>query len=318
MQPGKACDEEQWRHFSGLCGSWHGKWHRYTVDAEGALRSTRCFRAVCNPEASADGRSVHHVNRYEPGAEPPGAPPGRLVGGLYEVDHGIYDAANFRAPFGPHSRAVYLAGGAVIASASLVAGPMVAAELIAMLPRGEGVRRQRRRLVATWRAEGEATEARLASVTCIAEVEEAKDDKEGMLDAAMDPAGSGAAAEGPVHGRIMRGGSAVEQDDVGDCVSWHGSRIVVGADGTVVSETPHTSDCGRTLPMSKEGYVLPDGVCAWLPSALQLKLEGQVTIGMGWHAAPDIVMRMAAVYSDCKFVHAVQDQFHRSDARAGL
>lgn len=158
--------EEQWAHYLGLCGSWKGKWQRYTVDAQGVLMEKEHFHALCTPTPSADRQSVHHKNSYPAEALPKGREARQREDGLFEVDYGIITKLSFQQPFGPQSTALYGPGCAVIAPAMLSKGsPIAAVELVSAL------RGQRRRLVAMWRTGGEsAAIATLQSVTTVVEV----------------------------------------------------------------------------------------------------------------------------------------------------
>mmetsp|Transcript_176 Transcript_176/g.418 ORF Transcript_176/g.418 Transcript_176/m.418 type:complete len:263 (+) Transcript_176:61-849(+) len=136
--------EVQWQHFLELCGTWRGTWQRFAADPESkALRPVRRFEAFCVPCAAADRKSVHHVNRYPPGASPA---PGRTTEqGLTEVDFGHFDQESFLAPFGPQSQAVYGPGWAAIGPSSIQDSPRLAVELVSVAAA------ERRRLVGLWR-----------------------------------------------------------------------------------------------------------------------------------------------------------------------
>lgn len=149
---------EQWKHYVDLCGTWHGTWKRFAPGEKQSLRPQEQFQAVCAPCVAADGESVHHVNRYPPNVAPK---PGRLADGLTEVDFGRYDKTNFLTPFGPHSRAAYGPGWAVMWP-SAPQPERLAVELISKV--GD----QRQRLVAMWRGQGEDS-PKLSMVTSIVE-----------------------------------------------------------------------------------------------------------------------------------------------------
>ncbi|CAE8720080.1 unnamed protein product [Polarella glacialis] len=171
------CPAEQWRNYLGLTGSWHGTWQRYAADKAAVLwRLGPSFCAVCAPTPAADGLSVRHFNRYEEGKQPPGRTGRLLEDGLFEIDFGQFDQSNFFTPFGPASKAVYGSGCAVLAPASLAAsgspGSLLAIEMMLASPSSTSVlaqARQRRRLVAMYRAGDSAAE--LESVTTIVEQE---------------------------------------------------------------------------------------------------------------------------------------------------
>ncbi|CAE7209354.1 unnamed protein product [Symbiodinium sp. CCMP2456] len=128
-----AAAEVQWQHFLDLCGTWRGVWQRFGAE-EGSskvLKPTRHFQAFCVPCAAADGRSVHHVNRYPPLVAPPGGR--KMANGLTEVDFGRFDPGSFQTPFGPQSQAVYGPGWAGIGPKDLQGSERIAVELVSRM-----------------------------------------------------------------------------------------------------------------------------------------------------------------------------------------
>mmetsp|Transcript_113080 Transcript_113080/g.292411 ORF Transcript_113080/g.292411 Transcript_113080/m.292411 type:complete len:330 (+) Transcript_113080:3-992(+) len=298
---GAASLQDQWQHFVGHCGNWHGTWQRYAVDAAGALLPEQRFRAACNPELAPNQRSVHHVNRYELGVPaPPGVPPDRLRirDGVQEADFGTFDATNFRQPFGPASRAVYLTDSAVIASSSLRGdSPMIAAEFIAVAVgqdspcAGEGAR-QRRRLVATWRKDSELETASLSTVTCISECEE----RRGVA-LQVEPS----CAQKARHTAVGSNSGTLEVLSM-----WQNSRTVAGIDGTLLKKEKLQ---GTQVPLPD--HTMEAGLCAWLPLALPLGHGRDLEIGMGWAVSDTTFVRVAAQYSDGEFARVVHERLVR-------
>lgn len=293
--------QDQWQNFAGHCGNWHGTWQRYAVDTAGVLLPERSFRAACNPELAPDRRSVRHVNRYELGVPaPPGVPPDRLQirDGAQEVSFGTFDASNFRQPFGPAARAVYLTDSAVVASSSLREdAPMIAAEFIAVAvsadsSHNERGARQRRRLVATWRKGSELATARLASVTCISEREEPRG-------AALqpEPPGTGEAAHAAVGTDAgMLQGFSMRQ----------ATRLVVGADGVQLTEEKLR---GAQAPPPDQ--MLGAGLCAWLPLTLPLGPGCDLEMGLGWAVSDNSFLRVMALFSKGEFSQVLRERLVR-------
>lgn len=281
--------EDQWRQYTRLCGNWRGTWHRFSNDGEGKLAPGRQpFQAMCGMSVAADGRSVRHINRYEPGAEPPGMPQGSIgPDGLRAVDFGTFDLVRFRSPFGPASAAVYGEDCAALASTTLGPSNMIAVELIASSEGsgGEGPSdgtapvRQRRRLIAMWRAASDGLVGQLASVTAVIE-SEGQDIPEGTQNFANDRPHA-----------------------------WSRSCLVTTSEGS--PEVPGISQLlPGASPWTTADHVMPGHIWAWTPSPLPLRLDGgTVEVAMGWRTQLGRFIRVGAVYRDGKFDSLVRDDF---------
>jgi len=286
--------EAQWQHYVGLCGNWRGKWHRYSLDpTDGKPVLGKTFQAYCNPTLDCDGQCVRHINRYEPGSEPPGKE-GKIVDGFIELEMGSFTRSNYLAPFGPHSLALYLTDAAVVVSASLPSSSsMVAMEMVLAT---SGQPRQRRRMVAVWKVVEAADRADLASITLIEETEERK--KEETEEEGIGREKSWKAVK---VSKVMR--KTRSDTDIISRTSWHSAcRTVTNVNGSATSES-----C--PLSLGAVEFALAGGTYAWMPRKLPLQSSGQLEVAMGWSQEGGRFVRLAATYSDGEFASVVKDEY---------
>lgn len=262
--------DAQWQHYASLSGNWDGVWTRHTVHSDSTFKLTQKFRGTCAAALAPDGMSVEHTNFYEPGYEPKTGLASQLDNGMYKVNFGTFDATNFRHPFGQHSLAIYSTLCAGIGPRYLKAGT-VAVELIIASPDDQtSGPQQRRRLVAMWQKEAAVhDEARLTSITAIAEVK-----------------GKGELKEVNYFDKEPEFVTPL-QNFHAESRSWHSNQTTTDINGR--SEVSH----GATMrDWGPPDFIMLGSIAAWLPRKVSTNSSGAFHASMGWQHSAHKVSRI--------------------------